>query len=835
MFISGPQTSRDDHEDAPPGTRPRAVAGADLIAGLAWACVAWAGLLALLLIASALLGGVLGATELAPEQQVRSAFEGAIRPLLDHHCAKCHGADKHKGDVDFSSYRTGREALGAREVWEKALSRITAEEMPPEKEPQLSEEERQGMTAWIRSLRRLQTPDPGATVIRRLSRAEYERTVRDLFGSDLGVGAELPMDSPGEGFDNSVSPLLMEKYLLAADDLLDRLIMPEAMSRHFNAGQLDAIKAGVAEAGAPDGKERRFTGPGEVTAMIDIPSEGNYTIRIRAAAEQAGADPVRLGIRFDTRVVAELRIVARPKYPAVYSCTTQLVAGRTRFSLVFMNPQLADAASAAATPAAARNDPAGRAKPAAAAPAKAADAAKAASEPAARVLIVDAIDITGPPAKSPTEAQRRLFIAAPGKDLGKREAAKAIVTPFAYRAFRRPPAAEEIDGLLKIFALADAQDEDFTAAVKLMLKGVLVSPQFLYRTPDDRDSGAGDVVAVSDHELATRLSYFLWGTMPDEELFQLAQGGKLHDPQVRAAQVRRLIMDQRSRALSEGFAGAWLGIDHLATAVVDEKRFPQLTRELRAAMSDEVMTFFESLMREGGSVLDMLDCNYAYMNALTAKLYDVDGVKGMKMQKVQLADANRGSLIAMPAILLATSRSDRTSPVKRGKWVLETLFDASPPPPPPNVAGLDKQDVPENAALTLRQRTERHRTDPACASCHRIMDPIGFGLENFDAIGRWRVKDDTGGVVDALGELPGKRRFSSPADLKRILMGRKDEFVRMLCARLLGYALGRHLAGYDEVVVDELAAGVARDGYQLDSLIIRLCASYPFLNRRALH
>jgi mono/diheme cytochrome c family protein len=841
MFISGPQISRDNPADAAAATLPKAgaAARADLMACLAVACLGWAGLLALLLLASVLCGSVLSATEQSPEQLVRTAYESAIRPLLDHHCAKCHGADKHKGDVDFSTYRTGREALAVREVWEKALSQINAEEMPPEKEPQLSDEERQGMAAWIRSLRRLQTPDPGATVIRRLSRAEYERTVRDLFATDLGVGAELPMDSPGEGFDNSVSPLLMEKYLLAADDLLDRLIMPEQMSRHYNAGQLDAIKAGVTEAGTPEGKERRFSGPSEVTTMVDIPSEGNYTIRIRAAAEQAGADPVRLGIRFDTRVVAELRIVARPKYPAVYSCTTQLVAGRTRFSLVFMNPQLD--APVPPAPAPAKNDPAAKAKPPPATAAKAADPAKdkAASEPAARVLIVDAIDITGPPAKSPTDAQRRLFIATPGKDLSKHDAAKAIVAPFAYRAFRRPPLPEEIDGLLKIFALADAQDEDFTAAVKLMLKGVLVSPQFLYRTPDDRDSGPGsgtsEAVAVSDHEFATRLSYFLWGTMPDEELFQLAQGGKLHDPLSRAAQVRRLIMDPRSRALSEGFAGSWLGVDHLATAVVDEKRFPQLTRELRAAMTDEVMTFFESLMRDGGSVLDMLDCNYAYMNALTAKLYDVDGVKGMKMQKVQLSDANRGSLIAMPAVLMATSRSDRTSPVKRGKWVLETLFDASPPPPPPNVAGLDKQDVPENAALTLRQKTERHRTDPACASCHRIMDPIGFGLENFDAIGRWRVKDDTGGVVDALGELPGKRRFSSPADLKRILMGRKDEFVRMLCARILGYALGRHLSGYDEVVVDELASAVAADGYHLDGLIVRLAASYPFINRRALH
>ncbi len=817
MFISGPWISRDARAEAAASLpRPLSMTPALLLGGL---------LLAGLMQA-------LPATEQSPEQQVRSTYEHAIRPLLESHCGKCHGADKHKGDVDFSNYRNGREALAARELWEKALSQITAQEMPPEKEPQLSDEERQTMAGWLRGLRRLQNPDPGATVIRRLSRGEYERTVRDLFGVDLGIGAELPIDSPGEGFDNSISPLLMEKYLLAADDILDRLIMPEQMNRHYSAGQLDAIKSGVAEAGVPDAKERRFIGAGEVSTLVDVPSEGNYTIHVRAAAEQAGTDPVRLGIRFDNRVVAELRIVARPKYPAVYSCTTQLVAGRTRFALVFMNPQLADAAPA-------KNDSPAKAKPPAAGQAKPSDAAKPGSDAAVRALIIDAIDISGPPAKSPSDAQRRLFIAAPGKDLAKSDAAKAIVTPFAYRAFRRPPYPEEIDGLLKIFALADAQDEDFTAAVKLMLKGVLVSPQFLYRTPDDHDASAsasaGSAVAVSDYELATRLSYFLWGTMPDEELLQLAKEGKLRNPEVRAAQVRRLMMDPRARALSEGFAGSWLGIDHLATAVVDEKRFPQATKEMRAAMYEEVMVFFESLMREGGSVLDMLDCNYAYMNALTAKLYEVDGVKGGKMQKVQLSDANRGSLIAMPAVLMATSRSDRTSPVKRGKWVLETLFDASPPPPPPNVAGLDKQDVPENAALTLRQKTERHRTDPACAACHRIMDPIGFGLENFDAIGRWRLKDDTGGMVDAQGELPGKRRFGSPADLKRILIGRKDEFVRMLCARLLAYALGRHLSGYDEVVVDELAGAVAQGGYQLDGLIVRIASSYPFLNRRALH
>jgi cytochrome c5 len=803
----------------------------------------------LALIASSAMGGCLSATEVAQDQLVRSRYEHDIHPLIETYCSSCHDSAKHKGAVDFSTCTTGREAVAEQELWDKALDQLTTQAMPPDSATrQPSDEERRSLRAWMVAARRLRTPDPGPSVIRRLSRAEYDRTVRDLLGADVAAGAELPSDSAGEGFDNAVSPLLMEKYLLTADAVLDRLIMPEQMTRHCIAGQMAAMTAGVSDPGTPTGTQRRFSGPGEVAAIVGIPCDGTYTLHIRAAAEQAGSEPVRLGVRFDSRVVSELRITAKPKYPSTYSCTTQLVAGRTRLSLVFMNPLIADGAPV--KPAPATSDPASKAKAAAppAPPASAtpmAEADASATPAATRALIIDTIDISGPPAKTPTEAQRRLFIATPGAqpargkepvaEVSKHEAARAIIAPLAYRAYRRAPYAEEIDGLLRVFDLADAQEEDFTASVKLMLKAVLVSPQFLFRTPDDHDSTDADIVAISDHELASRLSYFLWGTMPDAELFQLARTGQLHDTAVRDAQVKRLIMDPRSRALSEGFAAAWLGVDHLDTAVVDEKKYPLMTREMRAAMHEEVLAFVEGLMRGGGSVLDLLDCDYAYMNTLTAKLYGMDGITGMAMQKVMLTDRNRGSLIAMPAVLLATSRADRTSPVKRGKWVLETLLGAGPPPPPPDVAGLDKQDTPEHAHLTLRQKTEQHRTDPACAVCHQVMDPIGFGLENFDAIGRWRTQDDTGGMVDAHGELPGRHRFNSPADLKRILMARKDEFVHVLCGKLLAFALGRHLTGYDAVVVDDLASAVAQDGYRFDAAIARCASSYPFLNRRALH
>ena len=817
------------------------------------------GRVGLLVLGLALGAALLPASEDTQERQVRAAFEQEVRPFLDTFCIKCHGIDKKKGDVSFAPYQRGRDPLDARPLWRTLLAELTARDMPPEQEKQPDDAQRQRVMAWARSLRRLETPDPGEAAIRRLSRMEYENTLRDLFGADVHAGVDLPDDNAGEAFDNSLSPLLMEKYLLAADEVLDRLIMPEQFQRHLLAGQMDALIAGAPDAGKADGTDRRFAVPGEVMAVFDLPVEGSYTIRIRTGAEQAGAEPVRLGVRFDNQVVSELKITARPKSPATTTCTVKLLPGRTRFSIVFMNPLLPEtpAAPAAPTPAApAKPGPGPKPKPAP--PERKPEPAKdktpaapvaPAAPPAVRAVVIESIDLVGPLAKPPTEVQRRLFSATPsqepGKELGRQAAAQRILEPFAYRAFRRPPYREEIQGLLKVFALADAQDQGWVDSVKLMLKAVLVSPQFLYRTPEDlpaadgatagkTNRGASDVVAVGDHELATRLSYFLWATMPDDELLRLAREGRLHEPAQLEAQVRRLMQDPRSRALSETFIASWLGLNQFASTVVDEKKFPQLTREVRAGMYDEVMTFSDNLMRAGGSVLDLIDCDYAFVNTHTAKLYGLDAIKGAKMQRVTLSDHNRGGLVGMPAILMVTSRSDRTSPVKRGKWVLETLFNAAPPPPPANVDALDKQDTPANADLTLRQKTERHRTDPACASCHRIMDPLGFGLENFDAIGRWRAKDDSGGPVDAQGELPGKQRFSSPSELKQILMARKDEFARAFAAKLLGFALGRRLGGYDEVVVDDLAAGMPRDHYQLDTLIVRIVSSYPFLHRRAI-
>jgi len=329
------------------------------------------------------------------------------------------------------------------------------------------------------------------------------------------------------------------------------------------------------------------------------------------------------------------------------------------------------------------------------------------------------------------------------------------------------------------------------------------------------------------------LSYLLWATMPDDELMALADSGTLQEPAVLEAQVKRLLQDPRSRALFDGFGAQWLGVGGLERQVFDPAMFPQMTAELREAMYDEARLFFESIVRENKSVVNFVDSDYTYLNGTLASIYGLEeAVAGPEMRRVRLSDANRGGVLGMPGVLAATSFPNRTSAVKRGVWVLEQVLGDHVPPAPPDVPALDEQDQATAAKLTLRERTELHRTNPVCANCHQILDPIGFGLENFDAIGRWRDRDGNGEPIDASGELPSGERFSGPKDLKAILAGRTDALARNLVEKLLAYALGRTLEGYDEIVVDELMREISNDGYRMQTLIRAVAASYPFTHRR---
>lgn len=414
-----------------------------------------------------------------------------------------------------------------------------------------------------------------------------------------------------------------------------------------------------------------------------------------------------------------------------------------------------------------------------------------------------------------------------------KSAVRDIARRLARNAYRRPATEAEIDVLTDVFDLGQKNGLDRDAALRFMLKAVLVSPQFLYITPSKEAPAGEKIVPLDDHQLASRLSYFLWSTMPDAELAKLADEGRLQDPAVLKAQVKRMLASPRSRALFDGFGAQWLGLDKIATKTFDADKFPQMTPALREAMYEEGRLFFESIVLENRSVVTFVNGDYTYLNATLAPIYGLEKtVKGTAMEKVRLTDANRGGILAMPGVLATTSFPTRTSPVIRGVWVLEQVLGEHVPPAPPNVPALEKQDQKKIAGLTLRQRTELHRTEAVCANCHKILDPIGFGLENFDAIGRWREKDDSGGKVDAAGELPGGKRFSSPKELKAIIASREDDLSRNLTEKLLAFALCRQLDGYDLIVVDQMHQTIAADGYRMQTLVSEVVTSYPFLNRR---
>jgi hypothetical protein len=425
------------------------------------------------------------------------------------------------------------------------------------------------------------------------------------------------------------------------------------------------------------------------------------------------------------------------------------------------------------------------------------------------------------------------FGKTPGPGADERTTARKVARSLARDAYRRPASDAEVDVLLRVFDLARENKLAYPDALRLMLKAILVSPQFLFITPATEAESGHSIVPLDDYQLASRLSYLLWATMPDAELSALADRGKLHEPVVLQAQVKRLLQDPRSRALFDGFGAQWLGLGNLESKAFDTDKFPQMNTEMRSAMYDEPRLFFDSVIREDRSVVSLVDCDYTFLNGRLATLYGLDKkVIGSRWRKVKLTDANRGGILGMPGILAVTSFPNRTSPVKRGVWVLEQVLGEHVPPPPPNVPPLEKQDKETVQTLTLRQRTELHRKDPVCANCHKVLDPIGFGLENFDAIGRWRDQDDSGGAIDAAGELPGGKHFASPKELKAIIATRPGDLARNLTEKLLAYALCRQLEGYDEIVVDHLMESIARGGYRMQTLITEIVTSYPFTHRR---
>ncbi|MBI2424021.1 MAG: DUF1592 domain-containing protein [Candidatus Hydrogenedentes bacterium] len=423
---------------------------------------------------------------------------------------------------------------------------------------------------------------------------------------------------------------------------------------------------------------------------------------------------------------------------------------------------------------------------------------------------------------------RRIFVCGHAPNAHRNRCATTILRHLAARAYRRPVRTEEVKRLESFHALARENGESFEQGIELALQALLVSPHFLFRVEGAQSRCGNANRAINDYEYASRISYFLWSSIPDDELRAHARKGDLQQPGVLREQITRMLRDPRARALAENFGGQWLEVRNLQVIDPDPEKFPKFTKDLRLAMAEETTLFFESIVTEDRSVLDFIGAGYTFLNEVLAEHYGMTGISGTEFQRVTVDPAQRGGILGHASVLTVTSYPARTSPVLRGRWVLDKILAAPPPPPPANVPALEATKIDDTA--TLRERLEMHRKDPACASCHARIDPIGFGLENYDAVGAWRTADN-GSPVDSSGVLPDGRAFSGPAGLKAVLLERKNEFARCLAEKMLTYGLGRGLEDFDAPALDTIVAQMAQQDYRFSALIYEIVQSLPFKNR----
>ncbi|MDB5355149.1 MAG: Protein of unknown function (DUF1587)/Protein of unknown function (DUF1592)/Protein of unknown [Phycisphaerales bacterium] len=751
--------------------------------------------------------------------EAQKQWDSQIKPFLAQYCFQCHGNGKHKGDIVLDGYTTLASIQKDHRVWRTVADVLSQKAMPPENKPQPGEAQSGEVVRWISqamSLCDCSGPrDPGRVAIHRLNKNEYNNTIRDLVGVDFEPAKDFPADDTGYGFDNiadvlSMSPLLAEKYVSAAEQVLDKALVAESISKprtkRYETAGLDAT-------GSNAGGDLLTNG--EVYGTHYFPVTGDYDIRLRAGQDKFLDEDAKMVLKFDDKELKEFDVAAPRRAAKVYKFRlTKVEKGKHKFAAAYTNNAVD------------RENPD---------PDKRGD----------RNLYVETIEIEGPfnvAPGPPPESFTKIFFVTPGPNLSE-PAARKIVEKFATRAFRRPASAEEMEALMRVYRSALSDGSNYTDAVKVALEAALVSPQFLYRIEADpsiegmtldqiRNAPAHP---ITDYELATRLSYFLWSSMPDDELLQLAGEQKLHTAAVLEKEINRMLADPKSGALVSNFVGQWLEIRNLDYYRPDPGKFPQYDSALRNAMRREAEMFFENMVKEDRSVLELLDCDYTFVNARLAKHYGIEGVKGDEFRRVSLSEAgeagkHRGGVLTMGGVLTVTAMPTRTSPVKRGKFVLEQILGTPPPPPPPEVPALPDKPRDQKSA-SVRQRLERHRADPTCASCHMRMDPLGFAMENFDALGAWREKDG-GFPVDPTGKLPDGTALDGPDGVKKALMARKELFVRCLAEKLLTYALGRGTEYYDTCTVRDIAQNVQKNDYRFSAMIGAVVKSDAFLKRR---
>lgn len=753
------------------------------------------------------------------DRPIQASFEQVVTPFVQQHCAACHNAKLQTAGLALTNYHDSDAMLRDRELWEKVVHRVRAGEMPPKGMPRPTAESIAKVTDWIEQQfaeSDRNTPvDPGHLTAHRLNREEYNNTVRDLLAVRFQPARDFPADDSGYGFDNigdvlTVSPVLMEKYFNAATTIANRAIPSGALPHPTR------MRYSPEHSPNDDGTilENRF----------EFPAEGDYEFKVAISGRE---DPFRLHLLLDGREIKTADVLVQEDKPRSYEIRLHATYGEHPL-VARMEQRVPSAVEVATAKRMAAEEEASYRKRIAKHPedAKQIELQRALSNPP---TYIDALEIRGPynPLPPPLpEAYRRVFVCghAPGQHTA--ECVRPDLSHLARLAYRRPVTEDEVDRLCKLVASAQDGGMTFEQAMRVGVEAILVSPNFLYRI--ERDPKPDDPAAVhpvSDYELASRLSYFLWSSLPDEELLDAAGRGELHDSAVLNTQVKRMLQDPKSDALIRNFFGQWLELRNLDSVRPDPDEFPAFNRQLRGAMYTESEMFVESIVRDDRSIIDFLDGKYTFLNERLAKFYGIPGIAGDAFRRVSLDGTERSGVLTQASVLTVTSYPTRTSPVLRGKWILENVLNAPPPPPPPGVGSIDAKPGP--LAGTMRQQMEKHRADPACAACHKMMDPLGFALENYDAIGHWRTHD-AGQQIDASGELPGGKIFNGSAELKGILASRRDTFAECLTEKVMIYALGRGLEGYDRRAVRKIVENLSANDYRFSTLISGIVNSAPF-------
>jgi len=775
-------------------------------------------------------------------------FAKTGRSFLEKYCIACHGGKEPKAELSLESYRDTAALVKQRKVWDNVRKRIVAGEMPPRKKdrPVPTVAEAEAFVSLVQAVfdhaDRNARPDPGRVTMRRLNRVEYRNTIHDLIGIEFDPTEDFPSDAIGHGFDNigevlTLSPVLMERYLAAAETIMSRAITPNpppVTKRH--------LASVYTEPANPDSGKlvengfRRMTTDGKVfieVGPIHTPYQwevdGEYIFRTRVYGQSGTDKPLNVSLLVhgtdlpDPSPSSDLaRLSGNVPKPARLLKT---------FAVKATKRENAEVLEVRVPPMANRH----RMVIAIDKP--------AADQPPAK-LYVEYLALEGPLETRPA-SQRRLLAATPAKS--QAEQTREVLSRFLRRAFRRPPTADELQRSIKLAETVLARGEKWEGGMQVAMQAALCSPKFLFRVETDEAPTGPEIRPLDEFQLASRLSYFLWSSMPDDTLLDLAEKKQLtaHFDE----QVRRLLADSRASALVKNFAMQWLQIKRIEFISPDGQLFPTFNDTLRASMLRETELFVESIVREDRSVLEMVDANYTFLNEPLARHYGIadtlgnlvgqkpakpggQPIRGEQFQRVTLQDRSRGGLLTQASVLTVTSNPTRTSPVKRGKWILEQILGAPPPSPPPNVPELPEKEKDVTAA-SLRQRMEVHRRNPACANCHARMDAIGFALENFNAVGAFRTRDGSF-AIDATGAFADGTKFTGPVELKAMVLHHKEEFTRCLTEKLLIYATGRGPEYYDRPTVERIVKVLPAGDYKFSVLVSEIVRSDAFRKRRGI-